>query len=91
MLHPAVIRAWEEEEAKKPTAPKLPRDEQQLLAVQQEALQALASEHALMVRQLEEQKLSSALPWYPTWRGDHTHGRPHASCTPKMCSAQLGM
>ena len=65
MLHPAVIRAWEEEEAKKPTAPKLPRDEQQLLAVQQEALQALASEHALMVRQLEEQKLSSARArWY---------------------------
>ena len=75
MLHPAVIRAWEEEEAKKPTAPKLPRDEQQLLAVQQEALQALASEHALMVRQLEEQKLSSARArWYHgTWRGDHPH------------------
>ena len=54
-------------------APKLPRDEQQLLAVQQEALQALASENALMVRQLEEQKLSSArarwyqIPWYVAW------------------------
>jgi len=71
VLHPAVIRAWEEEEAKKPTAPKLPRDEQQLLAVQQEALQALASEHALMVRQLEEQKLSSArgFSWYPSTCG----------------------